>query len=116
MLLENVPWNNFCDLIAESAKAFVPYSETMQDGFVKRPCDADLVLCSWVLDIRMNTFEKTEEEKLRKCLYMDKQLQKEIRSGNLIIFNFTNIFNVWASKEAKLIICIAFSVVSLCNV
>ena len=32
------------------------------------------------------------------------QLQKEIRSGNLIIFNFTSIGNLWASKEAKLII------------
>ena len=44
------------------------------------------------------------------------QLQKEIRSGNLIIFNFTSIGNLWASKEAKLIIHIFFSVESLCSV
>ena len=43
-------------------------------------------------------------------MFIDKKnnLQKEIRSGNLIILNFANIGNVWASKEAKLIICIAF--------
>ena len=41
-------------------------------------------------------------------MFIDKQLQKEIRSGNLLIFNFANIGNVWASKEAKLIIHIAF--------
>ena len=42
----------------------MPYFEVLQDGFVKRPYDADLVLA--------------------------------------------NIGNVWASKEAKLIIRIAF--------
>ena len=30
---------------AEAAKAFVPYFEVLQDGFVNRPCDADLVFC-----------------------------------------------------------------------
>ena len=38
----------------------------------------------------------------------NKQLQKEIRLGNLIIFDFANNGNVQASKEAKLIICTLF--------
>ena len=75
----------------------MPYFEVLQDGFAKKPCDADLVFCSWVLDLRTKAFEKTEGD-----------LQKEKRPVNLIIFNFTNIGNVWASKEAKLIIRIAF--------
>ena len=38
-------------------------------------------------------------------MYIDKQtVKKEIRSGNLIILNFANISNVWASKEAKVTI------------
>ena len=42
-------------------------------------------------------------------MYIDKQtVKKEIRSGNLIILNFANIGNVWASREAKLIIHRAF--------
>ena len=41
-------------------------------------------------------------------MVIDKQLQKEIRSGNLITFNFVNIGNVQESKEVNLIICIAF--------
>ena len=40
-------------------------------------------------------------------MFIDKQLQKEIRSRNFITFNFANIGNVWALKEAKLIIHIA---------
>ena len=40
-------------------------------------------------------------------MFIGKHLQKEIRSGNLIIFNFASIGNVWTSKEAKLIIRIA---------
>ena len=56
----------------------------------------------------MKTFEKTEEDSPRKYLQINKQLQKEIRSGNLAIFNFANIVNVWALKETKLIIRIAF--------
>ena len=56
----------------------------------------------------MKTFEKTEEDLIRKYLEINKQLQKEIRLGNLVIFNFANIVNVWALKEAKLIIHIAF--------
>ena len=94
--------------MAEAAKAFMPYFEVLQDDFIKIPCDADLVFCSGILDLRTKTFEKTEGDLLRKCLQINKQLQKEIRSGNLIIFNFANIGNVWASKEAKLIIRIAF--------
>ena len=54
----------------------------------------------------MKTFEKTEEDLLRKCLYL--QLQKEIKSGSLVIFNFANIGNVCASKKARLIIHKAF--------
>ena len=46
MLLENFFWRKFYDFIAEAVKAFVPYFEVLQDGFVKRPCDADLVFCS----------------------------------------------------------------------
>ena len=46
----------------------MPYFEVMQDGFVKKPCDADLVFFSWVLDLRTKTFEKTEGDLLRKCL------------------------------------------------
>ena len=46
----------------------MPYFEVPQDGFVKRPCDVDLVLCLWVLDVKTKTFEKTEGELLRKCL------------------------------------------------
>ena len=44
-----------------------------------------------VLHVRIKTFEKTEEDLLRKYLYINKQLQKEIRSGNLIIFNFVEL-------------------------
>ena len=46
--------------------------------------------------------------RLTKEMFIDKQLQKEIRSGSLIIFNFANIGNVCASKKAKLIIYKAF--------
>ena len=95
MLLENLFGKKFHDFIAEAAKAFMPYSEVLQDGFVKWPCDADLVFWSWVLDFRMKTFEKTEGDLLRKCLQINKQLQKEIRSGNLIIFDFKNIGICW---------------------
>ena len=41
---------------------------------------------------------------MQKIFIDKKQLQKDIRSGNLIISNFANIGNVWVSKEAKLII------------
>ena len=57
----------FHNFIAEVAKAFVPYFEVLQDGFVERPY-ANLVFCSWVLYVRMKTFEKTEEDLLRKYL------------------------------------------------
>ena len=30
-------------------------------------------------------------------MFIDEQLHNEIRSGNLIIFNFTKIGHVWAS-------------------
>ena len=39
----------------EAAKALVPYFEVLHVGFIKRPCDANLVFCSCVLDARMKT-------------------------------------------------------------
>ena len=77
MLLVNFLWKKFHDFIAEAPKAFAPYFEAVQDGFVKRTCDADLELYSWVLDVRMNTVKKTEEDLLRKYLKINKQLQKK---------------------------------------
>ena len=65
LLLKNIFWKKFHDFTAEGAKAFVTYFEVLQDGLIKKPCDADLVFCSWVLDVRTNTFEKTEEDLLR---------------------------------------------------
>ena len=59
--------------IPEAAKTFVSYFEVLQDGFVKRSCDADPVFCSWVLDVRMKTYEKTEGDLLIKCLKSNKQ-------------------------------------------
>ena len=53
----------------------------------------------------MNTLEKADRLTLKM---LKKQMQKEIRSENSIIFNFANIGNVWASKETELIIHIAF--------
>ena len=54
MLLDNFLWKKFHDFIAEAARAFVPYFEVLQDGFVERPCDADLVFSSWILDVIWN--------------------------------------------------------------
>ena len=67
MLLEHSIWKIFHDIIIEAARTFVPYFEVLQDGFVKRPYDDDLVLCSWKLDVRMGTCEKTETDFLIKC-------------------------------------------------
>ena len=53
-------WKKFHDVLAETVKALVPYFKVLQVGFVKRSCDANLVLCSHVLDARMKTCEKTE--------------------------------------------------------
>ena len=50
----------------------MPYFEVLQGGFVKRPCDADLVFCSRVLDVKTKTFEKTEGDLLRKGLQINK--------------------------------------------
>ena len=83
--------------MAEAAKALVPYFEVLHLGFIKRPCDANLVFCSCVLDARMKTCEKTEAGLLIKCLQMNKQLHNEIRSENWIIFNFSKIGKVHAS-------------------
>ena len=97
MLLGNVFWKKFHDAIAEAAKPLVPYFEVLHVGFVKRPCDANLVFCSCVLDARIKTCEKTEAGLLIKCLKMNKQFHNEIRSENLIIFNLAKIGKVCAS-------------------
>ena len=52
-LLENLFWKKFQDAIAEAGKPLVPYFEVLHAGFVKRPCDANLVFCSCVLGARM---------------------------------------------------------------
>ena len=62
MLLENFFRKKFHDFIAEAAKAFVPDFEKLQDDFVKRAGDADLVFCSWVLDVRTKTLERKLKE------------------------------------------------------
>ena len=54
-------WKKFHVAIAEAAKSLVSYFDLMLVGFVKTPCDANLMLCSSVLDARMKTCEKTEE-------------------------------------------------------
>ena len=82
--------------MTEAAKTFVQYFDVLQVDFVKIPCDADLV------------FWKNSGRLMQKIFIDKKQLQKDIRSGNLIISSFANIGNAWASKEAKLIIWIAF--------
>ena len=46
------------EAIAEVAKPLAPYFEVLHVGFVKRPCDANLVFCSCVLDARMKPCEK----------------------------------------------------------
>ena len=53
----------FHDAIAEATKALVPYFEVLHVGFIKRPCDANLVLFSCVLDARMKTLKKP----IKKC-------------------------------------------------
>ena len=42
----------FHDAIAEAAKPLVPYFEILHVGFVKIPCDGNLVFCSCVLDAK----------------------------------------------------------------
>ena len=68
MLIENLFLKIFHDAIAEVAKPLVPYFEVLQVCFVKKPCDANLVFCSCVLDAREKTCEKTEADLLIKCL------------------------------------------------
>ena len=65
--LGNSCWKKYYDVIAEAAKALVPYFEVLHVGFVKRPCDAN-VFCSCVLDARTKPCEKTEGDLLIKCL------------------------------------------------
>ena len=97
MLLENLFWKKFNDAIAEATKALVPYFDVLHVGFVKRPCDANLVFCSCVFNARIKTCEKTEAGLLIKCSYMNKQLHNEIRSENLIMLNFEKIGNTCAN-------------------
>ena len=47
-------------------KAFMPCYEVLQIGFIKRPCEADVLFCSWVLGVRKH--KKTKAHLLRKCL------------------------------------------------
>ena len=89
MLLGNLFWKKFHDAIAEAAKPLAPYFEVLH--VVKRPCDANLVSCSCVLDGRIKKCEKTEAGLLIKSLKMNKQLHNEIRSEDLMIFNFAKL-------------------------
>ena len=75
LLLENLFWKNFNHFIAEAAKALMPYFEVLQGGLVKRPCDAGLAFCSWVLDLKTKIFEKNWR-RLTQKMFIDKQLQK----------------------------------------
>ena len=99
-------FEKLCDIIAETAKAFMPYFKVWQDGFIKRLCDADVVFCLLALEVMWKNMWKNWGRLAQKII-IDKQLQKGVRSGNIIIFNSVKTGNVWASKEAKLIICIA---------
>ena len=49
------------DAIAEVAKSLVPYFEVLHFGYVKRPCDENLVFWLCVLDARMKTYEKKKK-------------------------------------------------------
>ena len=91
LLLGNSFWKKFHDAIAEAVRALVPYSEVLHIGFVKRPCDSNLVFFSCVLDTRRKACEKNEVDLLIKCLLVNKQLHDEIGSENLIIFNFAKL-------------------------
>ena len=44
-------FEKLCDIIAETAKAFMPYFKVWQDGFIKRLCDADVVFCLLALEV-----------------------------------------------------------------
>ena len=68
LLLGNYFWKKFHDAIAEATRALAPYFEVLHLGFIKKPCDANLLFCSCVLIARMKTCEKTERVFLKKCL------------------------------------------------
>ena len=68
MLLGNLFGKKFHEAIAEVAKPLAPYFEVLHVGFVKRPCNANLVFCSCVLDARMKTSDKSDTGLLIKCL------------------------------------------------
>lgn len=70
--------------------------------------DTDLVFCSWVFDVRMTRCKKNWLRLAQKLFMINKQLHKEIRLKNLVIFNSANMDNVWASKEEKLVTRTAF--------
>ena len=63
LFLEKVP-----RCYSRSSKNISARFEVLHVGFVKRPCDANLVFCSCVLDARMKTCDKTEGDLLIKCL------------------------------------------------
>ena len=52
------------------------YFEVLQDGFVKRPCDADLVCRSSVLDVKVKKCEKTEGDCPTKYLLITNNSKK----------------------------------------
>ena len=61
-------WKRFHDAIVEAVKALLLYFEVLHLGFVKKPCDANLVFCSCILESRMETYKKTEGDLLIRCL------------------------------------------------
>ena len=63
LVLEKIP-----SCYSRSSKTVSTIFELLHVGFVKRPCHANLVFCSCVLDARMKTCEKTEAGLLIKCL------------------------------------------------
>ena len=55
LILEKIPW-----CYSRSSKTISAKFWILHVGFVKRPCDTNLVFCSCVLDAWMRTCEKTE--------------------------------------------------------
>ena len=63
LFLEKVP-----GCYSRSSKKISAIFEVLHVGFVKRPCGANIVYCSCVLDARMKTCDKTEGDLVIKCL------------------------------------------------
>ena len=55
VILGNLFLKKIHDLIAEAAKALLPYIEVLHVDHMKRPCDVNLVFCSCASDARMKT-------------------------------------------------------------